>query len=317
MGEFFRTFAAFIAILPFFYGACAFVHITIERPKTRYVVVGLFFTVAALIILYGLLSLTAPNIVNQRTGYLLLVLGAVTLLPMIKSVRRLFGRLTPLDPNSIVDISGLILLLWIVVIAGASLLTVDLAAVAEQVNVTVADAVVNVIAYPVIALCLVGIFVTRGWRESVKRLGLEPLTPRQIGIAIALVVPLLAVSVGLDYVGRALQPELYAQLEGVVRAMSSNVTNPVVAFVLAFSAGIGEEILMRGAIQPRYGIALTALVFAILHTQYGLTFAVAGILVVGVVLGYERKWINTTACIVTHGAYNTVAFLLPYLAGGS
>ena len=41
-----------------------------------------------------------------------------------------------------------------------------------------------------------------------------------------------------------------------------------------------------------------------------------GILIIGVVLGYQRKYINTTSAIITHGAYNTVAFLAAYLAQG-
>lgn len=314
MREFFITLAYFLAFLPIFYGACAVVQLTVVRPKTRYVVIGSFGTLAALISLTGLLALTVPSVgIERRSGILLLVIAGVTILPLMKSVRTLAGRLTPLDPKSTVDISGLIVALWLLVIAGAAAFTIDLAALADQVRITVADAIVNALAFPLLALCLVGIWVTRSPREAVARLAIDRLNPRQIGIALGLIVPCLAISIGLDVLGRAVDPVRSAQLEAILRAMSSNVTGPVIALILALSAGIGEEILFRGAIQPRLGLGLTALLFAASHAQYGLSYATLGVLVLGIILGYERKYLNTTACIVTHAGYNFVAFILPLL----
>ncbi len=316
MQDFFTKLAALIAMLPFIYGACALIQFTTLRPRMRYVVYGFFATVATTIGLLGLLSYTAPAVLDTRAGALLLALAAATLLPLWRPVRALLARVTPLDPDSAVDTSGLIGLLWLLVLTGTTLLTVNLEEVATRVRITAGDAVVNLLAYPLVALSMVGIFITRGWRESVKRLGLERLSPRQILFAVALVVPLLITNVAVDAAGRRLQPEVYADLEGVLRAMSSNVTNPLTAILLGLSAGIGEEVLFRGAIQPRLGIALTTLAFAVGHAQYGLTFAIAYILVAGLVFGYERKYLNTTACIITHATFDIVAFLLPLLAGG-
>lgn len=315
MQDFFLKLMSLLAFLPIFYGACAVVQLTVLRPKTRYVVIGSFGTLAALISLTGILGLAVPNIINRQSAILLLVIAGVTILPMIKSVRMLVGRFTPIDPNSTVDISGLIAALWILVVAGTALFTVDLEAVASQANITVADSIISVIAYPALGFSLVGIWVTRSPREAIKRLGIERIELRQIGVALGLVIPLLVLGIGLDALGQQLQPQLYEQLERVLKAMSSNVTNPAVALLLALSAGIGEEILFRGAIQPRLGIGLTALLFAVAHTQYGASYAVVGVFLIGIILGYERKYMNTTACIITHGAYNFVAFLLPYLAG--
>lgn len=316
MQDFFVKLMSLLAFLPIFYGACAVVQLTVIRPKTRYVVIGSFGTLAALISLTGLLAFAVPDIINRQSGTLLLVVAGVTILPMIKSVRKLFARFTPLDPNSTVDISGLIVALWLLVIAGTALFTVDLTAIANQVEINVSDSIISVLAYPALAFCLVGIWVTRRPREAVKRLGLERLDLRQVGISLGLVLPLLIMGIGLDAIGRRVQPELYAQLEAVLKAMSSNVTNPAVALILALSAGIGEEILFRGAIQPRLGIGLTSLLFAVAHTQYGVSYAVLGVFLIGIVLGYQRKYMNTTACVITHAGYNFIAFILPYLSGG-
>ena len=315
MPDFFQKLAGLLAFLPIFYGACAVVQLTVIRPKTRYVVIGSFGTLAVLIALTGLLSFSVPEVLSTRSGTLLLVVAGATLLPMFKRVRLLLGRITPIDPNSTVDISGVIVGFWILVISGAVLFTIDLAALADQVQITVADSLITVLAYPALAFSLIGLWITRGWRESVKRLGLERLTLRQVGISLVLVVPLLIAAVGLDTVGQALQPERYAELEAILKTMSSGVTNPAIALFLGFSAGIGEEILFRGAIQPRLGLGFTALLFAVVHSQYGFSFAIVGILLVGIVFGYQRKYMNTTACIITHGAYNSVVFLLSYFAG--
>ena len=40
---------------------------------------------------------------------------------------------------------------------------------------------------------------------------------------------------------------------------------------LGLAAGIGEETLFRGALQPRFGLLITSLLFALLHSQYGIT----------------------------------------------
>lgn len=314
MQDFGNRLAQLLAFLPIFYGACAVVQLTVIRPKTRYVVIGSFGTLAAMISLYGLLSFTVADVVSRQAGTLVLVIAGVTILPLMKSVRMLAGRFTPLDPKSTVDISGLIVALWALVIGGASAFTIDLATVASQVQITAASSIINVLALPALACCLVGIWITRSPREVVTRLGLERLGSRQIGIAVGLILPCLTLSVGFGVLGQIVAPERTAQVQEVLRAMSSNVTSPAIALFIALAAGVGEEIFFRGAIQPRLGIGLTALLFAVSHTQYGLSYAAVGVLVLGVILGYERKYLNTTACIITHTAYNFVAFLLPYLA---
>jgi CAAX protease family protein len=318
--DFFKKLGYLIAFLPIFYGACALVQMTVTRPKTRYVIIGSFATFAFLIGLIGIFNLTVPGMVadpenQRRSGILLLVIAGATFVPMFKRVRLLLGRITPIDPNSTVDISGVIVALWIAITLVASLLTVDLEAIAAQTNITVSDSLISTLAYPALAFSLVGIWITRSPREAIKRLGLERLSLRQVGISLGMVIPLLIFGLGLDAIGRLVQPDLYAKLQRVLESMSSNITNPFVALVIGFSAGIGEEILFRGAIQPRLGIWLTAFLFAIAHTQYGLSFGVLGVFMIGVVLGFQRRYMNTTSCIITHGAYNTVAFLAAYYTG--
>ena len=76
---------------------------------------------------------------------------------------------------------------------------------------------------------------------------------------------------------------------------------PLGALVLGIAAGAGEEALFRGALQPRYGIVLTSIVFALLHApQYGLNMAVLGLFGVSVVLGVARNRYGTTTAMIAH-----------------
>jgi len=82
------------------------------------------------------------------------------------------------------------------------------------------------------------------------------------------------------------------------------------AFILGLSAGICEEILFRGALQPKFGIILTALLFAFLHVQYPALWMLFIIFVIGIILGYVRRITNTTTAIIAHSTYDIVQMLM-------
>ena len=72
----------------------------------------------------------------------------------------------------------------------------------------------------------------------------------------------------------------------------------------------GEEVLLRGALQPRLGIVLTALLFGALHVQY----QVPGMLVIvliGIGLGIVKERTSTSCVILVHVLYDAGAFFLP------
>jgi membrane protease YdiL (CAAX protease family) len=82
---------------------------------------------------------------------------------------------------------------------------------------------------------------------------------------------------------------------------------------VGLSAGISEELLFRGAVQPRLGLVVTAFLFAVAHLQYGLSLATVEILIIGLVLGLVRQRTSTTICMIIHASYNTVGTLLEML----
>ena len=81
---------------------------------------------------------------------------------------------------------------------------------------------------------------------------------------------------------------------------------PATVLLLGLSAGVGEELLVRGALQPRTGIFWAALLFASGHVQYT-WFGMLTIGLLGVVLGTVRARANTTTAIVVHALYDIYA----------
>jgi membrane protease YdiL (CAAX protease family) len=76
--------------------------------------------------------------------------------------------------------------------------------------------------------------------------------------------------------------------------------------LLGVSAGVGEELALRGALQPKLGVFLTSLLFALLHVQYS-WFGVGIILVLGLLLGTIRNRTSTTVAILVHALYDMFA----------
>jgi membrane protease YdiL (CAAX protease family) len=85
---------------------------------------------------------------------------------------------------------------------------------------------------------------------------------------------------------------------------------PFGAVIIAVSAGVGEELAIRGVLQPRLGILLPNLFFTSLHAmQYGFD-GLLSVFIVGMVLGYVRKRTNTTTSAIVHGTYDFILVML-------
>ena len=80
---------------------------------------------------------------------------------------------------------------------------------------------------------------------------------------------LVGVAIGGERLTARLSPTIAENVGRINDQALANIGGLGAAAVAAILLGIGEEVLFRGAIQPRYGVFLTALAFAALHTQYG------------------------------------------------
>ena len=156
----------------------------------------------------------------------------------------------------------------------------------------------------VFALGAVGLGVSRGVRETCRRLGLGAMTGRDWIIAVAGLGGVSLLNASLGWTERTWFPELWQQDQAMSRLIAHDIGLGT-AIVLGISAGVGEELLVRGALQPRTGLWWAALLFAVAHVQYT-WFGVLYVFLLGVMLGLVRRHSNTTTAIVVHGVYDIV-----------
>jgi membrane protease YdiL (CAAX protease family) len=148
------------------------------------------------------------------------------------------------------------------------------------------------------------LFIKRDWRESADRLGLSPY----INVRWWLLVTVLGILSGLavDVLWERLMPDSLSEVERLTDALFGPYLEAGIlgAVTIGLSAGIGEEIIFRGAAQKRLGLIFTSLLFAVLHVQYTVSPALIQIFVLGMLLGLIRRRANTTTAIAAHASYN-------------
>lgn len=247
---------------------------------------------------------------GKSWGALLLGLGLALALPLVKQFRTALAGISPMDPASPIDMAGLAILLALIMVTAYSLRDTDPSSVGP---VGSASLIVNLITFVALAFVAVGYRIYRTGPEAVRRLGLVRPSGKAIAIALLGVLGCFALSIFASLLTRYFQPHLFDTLQKSIPDLTSGIRNPFGAALLGLTAGIGEELLFRGAIQPRFGIFLTAVLFALLHSQYGWTWIIIGLFGIGILLGIERKYLGTSASIITHALYNFLVVLLQSL----
>jgi membrane protease YdiL (CAAX protease family) len=100
-----------------------------------------------------------------------------------------------------------------------------------------------------------------------------------------------------------------------VQAIVDNLNLPI-AFLIAFCAGVGEEILFRGVLIKRIGVWGQALAFGLMHSLGGYVPQILFATGLGVLFGYLRRrgW-SLIALITAHAMYDLVLLLLALAYG--
>ncbi len=158
-----------------------------------------------------------------------------------------------------------------------------------------------------IALAGVGLFVRRDFRATLARLGLTRMSSGDFVIAALGFAAAFGVNAGMEWIERTRFSALYA-IDGQATQLIAAHLSVMASIVLGISAGAGEEVTVRGALQPRLGIVFSSILFAAGHLQYT-WFGMLTIALLGVLLGLIRKRANTTTAILVHSSYDLVAAL--------
>ena len=159
-----------------------------------------------------------------------------------------------------------------------------------------------------LALAGVGLGVWRTWRPAIERLGWASPSWWQVALALLLAQVFSLSNIPVNLLTFFLTPQaLYA-----ISANSQHIFGDLPWWTLpifAVLAGVGEETLLRGALQPRFGIVVTAALFAMVHVQYGFTPILGMVFVHGLGYGLIRRHLNTTTAALAHATYDFGAYI--------
>ena len=255
----------------------------------------------------------------------ILIPSLVGLLLLLKPVRRWLAGFSTLDAGNPVHAVSVSMTMFIPIYLAFTLgiglnnLATQIATQVEETGrqpVTVGLLWVQTALFVLIALIGVGWLTRRSFKESLVRLGVVAPTPRQVliavGVALLLVPAVMLLEAGANLIGLGADADVESLTEQLIGPLFQT---PLGILSIGLAAGIGEEIVFRGAMQPRFSLVLTALLFALLHSNYGITLSTAIVFLLGVVLGIIRSRYNTSTAMITHAVYNSTLALLASLAG--
>jgi membrane protease YdiL (CAAX protease family) len=279
--------------------------------------------IAALALLNELAKALMPDLVDAQAmtanwwgvAAACLLTSLLAFLPLFPAVRRWLAHRLPIDPDSPVHTTALVFAVYQIGLSlGQMALIGNLENLTDaELALTIWDVLLTGVPLALFALVGVGLFIRRDGRNTLERLGLRRPTAKQLLAAVGITVVLLGFDFCLNLIWEGVAPASYDLLERVTENLFGNLATVGGAIALGLSAGISEELLFRGAVQPRLGLLLASILFAIGHMQYGLTLATLEVFVIGLVLGLIRNRTSTTLCIVIHASYNTAGVLLGML----
>jgi len=166
--------------------------------------------------------------------------------------------------------------------------------------------------YGLAAILVINAHFSRTLTQMRERLGWAKLHIDDItwGLGGALVA--FFVSLGVASIGSSLDPAGTAVAREYTGQISMAAGSAIGLAIAVVVAGIMEETLFRGAIQPRLGLVRTAALFAILHAGYGLfSFAALSLFMIAILFGLlRRRRGNTLAPALAHAGYNLIIVLV-------
>ena len=220
------------------------------------------------------------------------------------------------QPHSMVHLTAIQIMIYAIGISfldywvggGLAGLAADLA----NNGISALDLVLQLSVFVSVAFMGVGIGIRRDLPTALERLGIRfPSIADWIWGGITALF-CLALLVAFSAWNQAINPSEVTQEQAIASDQLMVVLGKsyAMATLAALSAGLGEEVLFRGALQPIFGILPTAIFFGLLHSQYLFTPPLLLVIVLGCVMGILRRMRNTTSAIIAHFSYNFIQLAL-------
>jgi membrane protease YdiL (CAAX protease family) len=153
-------------------------------------------------------------------------------------------------------------------------------------------------------------------RQLAAQLGyLAPSIPREIGLGLLLglgawaaVILALLVIAGVLYAtgGERILPEAPPAVIPLIAGLPF-----LTRLLVSLSAGVVEESFFRGFLQPRMGIVLSTVCFAVPHLSYGSPFLLVGVTLLSLIYAFLVKWRQSIwAAMAAHALFDGVQLLV-------
>jgi membrane protease YdiL (CAAX protease family) len=233
-----------------------------------------------------------------------------------KPLRDRVARNLPIDPDNPVHALALVLAVLLFGTQVTSIVFTNLGA-STQTALSLGDLISQEAPFLILAAAGVGLFMRRNLPQAAERLGLVVPAWWQVVLAVAAAGAFFAFGLGMDWLSHVWTPDVARQVDANTQRLFGGLGTPVGIAVLALAPGICEEIMFRGALQPRLGLIATALLFTCIHTQYGLSLDALSVFVIALGLGLIRKFTNTTTSAICHISYNLIVGLAGLGIAGS
>ncbi|WP_232500680.1 CPBP family intramembrane glutamic endopeptidase [Methanococcus maripaludis] len=95
----------------------------------------------------------------------------------------------------------------------------------------------------------------------------------------------------------------------VVSTIKTSASTPLKIVFLSIIVGISEELMFRGALQPRFGNIYTSLLFASLHAQYLSSMVLLDVFIISYILGMIKERKSTSTTILIHIFYDVLSLI--------
>jgi len=264
------------------------------------------------IVLYSALDLAGVVIasdVSQQTRYAIDAGTIVTAVAasgfLLKPIRKDVAAVLPIDPENPVHTLALILAVFVFGTQITTLAFVDVLALSQsQPPLTVFDLFLDEAPFLLLGVVGVGIFIRRDLARTAERLGFVLPAWWQVTLALAAAGVFLVVAQQLDVLSHMWTPQVAHRVDTTTQHVFGQLGGPFAIAAIGLLPGICEELLFRGALQPRIGLVPTALLFTSIHTQYAVSLDTVAVLVIALGLGAIRKYTNTTTSCGCHVGYN-------------
>lgn len=221
------------------------------------------------------------------------------------------------DPESVIHTTAVILCITLVVgtltdfVLGGG--QTGLAENIESSGVSATQQVFQGVIFILAAFLGIGFAIRRGGAAALERLGLRvPIREDwRAGVSAGLLLFVLAIVYARLW--QFIAPSNFAEQTQAAEQLTESLLSFGDVLLFTVSAALAEEILIRGALQPVFGIGLSSGFFVLLHAQYLGTPTMGLLFVVSAVFGLTRQRFSTSAAIIAHFVYNAVPLILNYV----